>query len=203
MRFFFMVLLTFVSVAGFSGAARADIETYSFDKAHTQILFFVSHLGFSFSQGEFHDYDGQFIFDRVEPEKSSVDVTIQTSSIDMDDEKWDAHMKSADFFNIEKYPTMHFKSTAVHVTGDHSADMTGDMTILGITKPVTLSVTYNKAGVHPFSGKYVAGFSARAVIKRSEFGMDYGLPGVGDDVEIRLEIEGIRKEFGHEGQVNP
>jgi len=111
----------------------------------------------------------------------------------MDMDKWDAHMKNEDFFHVEKYPEMTFKSTGIEVTGENTARITGDLTLLDVTKPVTLNVTYNKSGVHPYSGEYVAGFSADTMITRSEFGMDYGLPGVGDDVEIRLEVEGIRQ----------
>lgn len=166
---------------------------YGFDKAHTQILFFVSHLGFSMSQGEFLDYDGAIMFDDQHPEKSSVDVTIQTSSIDMDDEKWDEHMKSKDFFDVENFPTMTFKSTSVELSGDKVANIVGDLTILGVTKPVTLATTYNKSDIHPYSGKFVSGFSATTNVKRSDFGMTYGLPGVGDDIEIRIEVEAMRK----------
>ncbi len=172
--------------------AQAATERYEFDKAHTQILFFVNHLGFSMSQGEFHKYDGSVEFDQENPENSKVDVTIYTDSIDMDDEKWDAHMKNADFFNIGEYPKMTFKGTKVEVTGDNTANITGKLTILDTTNDVVLNTTFNKAGVHPFSKRYVAGFSATANIKRSEFGMNYGIPGVGDDVEIRLEVEAMR-----------
>lgn len=120
----------------------------------------------------------------------------------MDDEKWDDHLKSADFFDVAEYPVMTFKSTQVKVSDDDAADIIGDLTLLGVTKPVTLHVRFNKAGVHPFSGKYVAGFSAHASVKRSDFGMDYGLPGVSDDVEIRLEVEGIRDDLAGEGVTN-
>jgi len=183
-------------------SAQAQIETYSFDKAHTQILFFVNHLGFSNSQGEFHDYDGHFLFDRGEPGKSSVDVTIQTSSIDMDDEKWDAHMKNADFFDVEKFPTMTFKSTGIDVTGENTANITGDLTILGVSKPAVLAVTHNKSDKHAFSGKFVAGFSATTTVKRSDYGMTYGLPLVGDEAQIRIEVEGVREEQEGEGTGN-
>ncbi len=187
------LLVSFAILAlGFSSSAFAQIEKYEFDKAHTQILFFVNHLGFSMSQGEFHDYDGHYVFDRGEPAKSKIDVTINTDSIDMDDEKWDTHMKNKDFFDVENHPTMTFKSTAIEVTGENTAKISGDLTLLGVTKPVILDVTHNKSGVHPFSGKYVAGFSGATTIKRSEFGMTYGIPGVGDDVEVRLEVEGVR-----------
>lgn len=177
-----------------SPTSDASSTRYHFDKAHTQILFFVNHLGFSNSQGEFHDYDGHFTFDMDHPEKSEIDVTIKTASIDMDHEKWDAHMKNVDFFDVEKFPEMHFKSTAIDVTGDNTANIIGDLTLLGVTKPVTMAVTHNKSDIHPFSGKFVSGFSATAQIKRSDFGMAYGLPGVGDMVDVRIEVEGERQE---------
>lgn len=172
--------------------AKADAKRYHFDTVHTQILFFVSHLGFSISEGEFLDFDGHILFDQETPEHSSVEVSIQTASIDMDDEKWDAHMKNADFFDVENYPTMTFKSTHIEITGENTANITGDLTILDQTKPVTLATTLNKAGEHPFNKKLMAGFSASASIKRSDFGMTYGLPMVGDDVEIRIEVEAVQ-----------
>lgn len=193
MRTFLFTVFSLVFIAGFSGSAQAQIEHYSFDKAHTQILFFADHLGFSHSQGEFLDFDGGFVFDRTKPENSSVEVTIQTASIDMDDEKWDEHMKSGDFFNVESFPTMTFKSTNIEVTGDNTANITGDLTILGVTKPATLAVTHNKSAKHAFSGKYVSGFSAKGMIKRSDYGMTYGLPMVGDEIELRIEVEGERE----------
>ncbi len=169
-----------------------EVEKYNFDTVHTQIVFFVDHLGFSKSEGEFLDFDGFFTFDRNKPEESKVEITIDTSSIDMDDEKWDSHMKNEDFFNVEQFPSMTFKSTDIKLTGEKTAEFTGDLTLLGVTKPVTLNVTYNKSGKHPFSGKFVSGFSATSSLKRSDFGMTYGLPAIGDEVELRIEVEGIR-----------
>ncbi|MCB1529400.1 MAG: polyisoprenoid-binding protein [Rhodospirillales bacterium] len=194
MRRPFIAALAFLLLAFSVSPARADVERYDFDKAHTQILFFVNHLGFSNSQGEFHDYDGFIEFNREEPEKSKVEVTIRTSGIDMDDEAWDTHLKSKDFFDVEKFPDMVFKGTTIEITGDKTAKINGELTLLGVTKPVTLDTVFNKAGKHPFSGKYVAGFSAVTNIKRSDFGMEYGLPMIGDDVNIHLEVEGIRQD---------
>ena len=189
------LLLSVASAAVLLGAgtAQAEVETYNFDQEHTQILFFVDHLGFSKSQGEFHQVDGVFKVDRDNLASSMIDVSIKTDSLDMDMGKWDDHMKSADFFNVEQFPEMTFKSTSVEVTGEDAAKITGDLTILETTKPVVLDVVHNKSGKHPFSGKFVAGFSATTSIKRSDFGMNYGLPAIGDDIEIRLEIEGIRE----------
>ena len=178
---------------------RAELHEYRFDKTHTQILFFVNHLGFSNSQGEFHDYDGTIKFDRDNPENSEVNVTIRTESIDMDDNEWNNHMKNEDFFHVAKYPTMTFESTDIKVTGETEGKITGDLTILGTTREVTLDTTFNKAGKHPYSGNYVAGFSATTQIERSNFGMEYGLPGIGDTVNIRLEVEAIRKDSSDEG----
>lgn len=177
-----------------SSQAFAAAERYVFEKPHTQIVFFVNHLGFSHSMGRFHDFDGHFMIDRENLANSSVDITIDTDSIDMGAEDWTAHLKNADFFNVEKYPEMTFKSTSVEVTGDNTANVTGDLTILDVTKPVVLAVTHNKSGAHPMNNKEMAGFSATANIKRSEFGMNYGLPNVADDVEIRIEVEGIRED---------
>ncbi|HIF25297.1 MAG TPA: polyisoprenoid-binding protein [Micavibrio sp.] len=188
-------LLMMATAAGFlfvAQPAKAEVETYEFDKPHTSILFFADHLGFSKSQGEFHDYDGHFTFDRENPANSAVEVTIQTASIDMDMEKWDDHLKNADFFNVEEFPTMTFKSSAIEVTGEKTGKITGDLTLLGVTKPVTLDVVFHKAGEFPMGDMYKAGFTATAMIDRSEWGMNYGLPAMDKMVEIRIEVEGNR-----------
>lgn len=174
--------------------AYAAIETYTFDKAHTQIFFSVSHLGFSNSTGKFLDFDGNFVFNREKPEDSSVNVIIKTGSIDMGDEKWDEHLKNKDFFNVEEYPDMTFKSTNIVVQNEKTAMMSGDLTMLGQTHPVTLNVTFNKADIFPMSGKYKAGFSVTGTLKRSEWGMDYGIPGIGDNVQLHIEVEGERQD---------
>jgi polyisoprenoid-binding protein YceI len=172
-----------------SGSAQAESQALKLDKPHTQILFNISHMGFSTSTGKFLDYDGTINFDKLEPEKSNVDVTIQTSSVDLGDQKWNDHMKAADFFNVEKFPTMTFKSTSVEVTGEKTANITGDLTILGVTKPVVLATTFVNEGKHPMSAKQGAGFNATTKIKRSDFGMGYGLPMIGDEVDITISAE--------------
>ncbi len=178
-----------------SAPAQAAVEKFVYDPAHTQVMFSVEHLGFSFSHGKFLKFSGGFEFDQEKPENSKVDATIETASINMDSTEWDNHLKNADFFNVEKFPNMTFKSTKIEKTGEKTGLMTGDLTLLGVTKPVTLNVTFNKAGVHPYSKSYVAGFTATGTLKRSEFGMNYGLPGVGDDVSLNIQVEGIRQDF--------
>lgn len=172
---------------------HAAPEEYVLEKPHTQILFFVSHLGFSKSQGEFHDFDGGFTFDPEDWGNSAATVTIRTHSIDMDDHAWDKHMRHEDFFNVNVHPTMTFASTKLEQTDENTGRLHGDLTLLGVTRPVTLDVTFNKVGQHFKSKEWIAGFSAATTIKRSDFGMDYGLPIVGDEVHIRLEVEGVRQ----------
>jgi polyisoprenoid-binding protein YceI len=188
-----VVTLTAVIFGFGAGTASAEQERYVFDKAHTQILFFVSHLGFSMMQGEFHDYDGEFIFDREDPSRSLVEVSIATASVDTDHDGLNEHLRTADFFDSETHPTMSFKSTSIERTGEDTGLITGDFTMLGVTRPVTLDVTFNKADVHPVSEKYIAGFSGSTTIKRSDYGMTYSVPAVGDEVKVRLEVEGIRQ----------
>lgn len=175
------------------GFAKAEPVAYEFDQTHSQVIFFVNHMGFSYSEGEFQEIDGGFTFDSDNPANSSIDVSIPVSSLDMDDETWDEHVKGEDFFNAAEYPDMFFKSTDIEITGENTAKITGDFTLLGVTKPVVLDVTFNKAGEHPMTKRQMAGFSATTKIKRSEFGMKGGLPMVGDDVDIRIEIEAMRK----------
>ena len=184
-----LVFLAFI----FTGSpARAEADRYEFDKSHTNLLFFVSHIGFSKMVGEFRDYSGYFTFDQEHPENSSVEVTLHPAGIETDSDGLNAHLQKEEFFNTEKYPDITFKSTAIKVTGANTGDITGDLTLLGVTKPVTLHVTFNKAGQHPATKNYVAGFSASAQIKRSEWGMTTYAPDiVGDDVTLMFEVEGI------------
>lgn len=175
--------------------AFAAPDKYSFDPAHTQILFSVSHLGFSHSHGRFNTFDGSFTFDEKNPEASSVDVTIDTGSVDMGSKEWDDAVKADALLNAKKFPKMMFKSTSVTKTDEKTGTVTGDLTLLGVTKPVTLSVTFNKSGNHPYTKNHLAGFSASATLKRSDFGMAKYIPDVGDEVSITIEVEGIRQDF--------
>lgn len=175
--------------------AYAAPEKYTFDPLHTQIVFKVSHLGFSKSQGRFTKFDGGFTFDKEKPTASSIDVTIDANSINMMSAEWDDHLKQENFFNVKKFPTITFKSKKVTVTGENTGNIAGDLTILGVTKPVDLDVEFNKLGQHPMSKAQVAGFSATAYFKRSDFGMNYGVEmGLGDDVTIEIQVEGIQQK---------
>lgn len=172
-------------------APAAAPDRYSFDKSHTHILFFINHLGYSYTAGRMKEYDGFFTFDEKAPAKSTVDVTLKPESVDTSVPDLDKELRGEKFFNVAKFPTIHFKSTGVQVLSGNTGLLTGDLTLLGVTKPVTLQVTYNKSGIHPFTNNYVSGFTAETRFKRSDFGMSSFLPAVGDEVIVHLEVEGI------------
>lgn len=178
------------------GAAQAA-DRFVIDPEHSNILFWVSHLGYARMIGQFQEFEGEFGIDQENPEKSSVEVTIQTASVDTDHEKRDDHLRSPDFFNSAEFPEMTFNSTQVESTGENTLKVTGDFTLLGTTKPVILDVTVNKVAPNPLpqsGGVLTAGISGRTTIQRSEFGMTTFTPDLGDEIEIWLEIEGTKKE---------
>jgi polyisoprenoid-binding protein YceI len=191
-KLFFIVFILSVFIPA---TARAAADKYIYDPAHTQIMFSISHLGFSFPHGRFNKFSGSFTFDQENPEVSQAEITIDVDGLDMASAEWDKHLKSPDFFNAEKFPTMTFKSTKVVKTGDKTSDLTGDFTLLGVTRPVTLQVTFNKADTFPMNKNYVAGFSLSGALKRSDFNMTHALPMVGDDVSLIIQVEGIRQDF--------
>jgi len=174
-----------------SATAPADVRAgaYALDKSHAKIVWGASHFGFSTYYGEFADFDAALTLDPAAPANSKLNVTVQTASVATHNPKMDAHLKSDDFFGVEKHPTATFVSTAVRPTGARTADVTGNFTLLGVTKPLTLAVTYNGAGISPAGGKYVVGFSATGTVKRSEYGMTYAVPGVSDEVKLIISGE--------------
>lgn len=192
-----------ISLAGLLAAGQFALpaqaraaDDFAIDAAHTNILFVIDHLGYSKMFGEFQDFAGDFTFDAEDPAQSKVSITIQSASIDTDHEARDEHLRSPDFFNVEEFPEITFVSTAAEKTGDNSGRITGDLTLLGVTKPVVLDVTFNKMAPHPipsYEGVLVAGFSARTTIDRTEFGMGYAASAVGNEVELWLEVEGHKK----------
>lgn len=186
-KFFSVLALTTLLAAGSAAAA----DKYTLDPTHTNLFWKANHFGFSNPSGKFTEVEGSFVLDEKKPENSTVAVVIRPASVLTGIPKFDDHLKSPDFFNTLKYQEATFKSFKVEVTGKDTAKVHGDLTLLGITKRIVLDTKLNKVGTNPF-GKEVAGFSATGTIKRSDFGMRYGLPGVSDDVEIAIEAEGIK-----------
>lgn len=169
-------------------------DKFLLDASHAGVLFSISHLGFSKTYGRFNTIDGAFTLDADAPEKSSVVVTMDAASIDTNHKERDEHLRGKDFFDVAQYPNLTYKSTSVKRTGDNSATVTGDLSMHGVTKPVPLEVTLTKTGPHPRDAtKTVAGFSARGTLKRSDFGIVYGVPMVGDEVELIIDVETVKQ----------
>lgn len=181
----------------FSTASFAGTQDFTVDKSHTVIIFSVSHFGFSKVMGRFNDFAGTYTIDDDKMTASKIDLTINTATVDTGHQKRDEHLRGEDFFNVTEFPTMTFSSTDVIKTGPSTAKVTGNLTLLGITKPVTLDVTLNKTGEYPmpqYKGIAVTGFSVRGTIKRSDFGMNYAQGGIGDEIELMIELEGQAKK---------
>ena len=174
----------------FSASAFAA-DSYTIDPTHTYPHFSISHLGFSTMQGRFDKSSGKIKLDRA-AKSGSVEVTIETGSVSTGFAKRDDHLKSPDFFNAAEFPNVTYKSTAMHFKGDAPSSVEGSLTISGVTKPVTLTIDSFACGTHPMNKKDVCGAAATAQIKRSEFGIKYGLPAVGDDVKLVFEIEAVK-----------
>ncbi|HZP66604.1 MAG TPA: YceI family protein [Rudaea sp.] len=175
-----------------AATAHAGGADYRFDTVHTQVFFAVSHLGFSHPNGRMHVKSGFFHFDPDDWSSARVDALVDVASLDMGDGAWNDKLRSSEFFATDRYPTARFVSTSVEKTGDRAATVHGKLTLHGVARPLDLTVTFNRAGIHPYSLHYVAGFSATATLKRSQFGMDRLLPDVGDEVSVRIEAEGLR-----------
>jgi len=169
---------------------------YELDKTHASLIWRVDHLGLSKYTARFTNFDVDIDLNALEPEKSRVRATIDPTSIRTDypnteKKDFDAELvNNAGWFNAEQFPEITFLSTAVEKTSENTGKITGDLTFLGVTKPVTLDVVFNKAmGNHPFANKPALGFSATTSLKRSDFGMTTYIPNIGDEVEIIIEAE--------------
>ncbi|SMH29154.1 YceI family protein [Azospirillum agricola] len=172
--------------------AFAAPVAYKIDPSHLSVAFIVNHLGFANLIGRFNTAAGELSFDKAAVETSSLSVTIDAASVDTNHAKRDEHLRSPDFFNAKEFPKLTFKSTKIEKTGEATGTLTGDFTMLGVTKPVVLTVTFNKDGVSAASKLETAGFSARGTIKRSDFGMKYGVPNIGDEIQILIEAEAVK-----------
>lgn len=176
--------------------AQAEPAEFVLDPTHTYITFFVSHIGYSDMAGMFLESEGTFSYDEEAKELKAATITVKTESIFTNHEERDGHLRSADFLNTGEFPEMTFVATKAEKLSDTTGKVTGDLTLLGVTKPITLDVTFNKAGNYPFGdGHYALGFDATGSFKRSDFGMSYGVEGdiVGDEIKLVIGTEGIRQ----------
>ncbi len=171
-------------------AIKGQSGTYALDPTHTDVLVEWTHFGFSKPSAHFGISEGTLVYDADDVSKSSVEVSIPVTAIDTFVPKLDEHLKGADFFDAGKFPTATFKSTSVAAAGTNKLTVTGDLTVKGITKPVTLDVTVNGGGEHPMAKVPAAGFDATTTLKRSDFGVGAYAPNVSDEVQLRITTEG-------------
>ena len=182
-------LLLSLMLVGSIGAAQAETKAYNIDPTHTQVHASYLHAGFSNIAIRFNQVEGEFLFDATKPEKSTLNVKVPINSLDTGIEKFDTHLWSADFFEAEKFPEATFKSTKVTVVAKGKLKLLGDLTINGVTKPVTFDVTINGIAPHPMMKMPSAGFDAVTTIRRSEFGVGKYVPMVSDEVTLRITME--------------
>ncbi|WP_158944667.1 YceI family protein [Granulicella sp. S190] len=171
-------------------SALAQSSTWTIDPNHSQINFGIKHLGVSTVRGSISGVTGNIIWDDKNPSKSSVEATIDAKTVTTNNEKRDGHLKSPDFFNVEKFPTLTFKSTSVTSTNG-KLQVVGDLTLAGVTKSVTLDVDGPTPPQKGMGGKLVTGLSATGTLKRSDFnfGSKFGVPMLGDDVQFTIDAE--------------
>ena len=189
-RILYIVLLSSTFLALSRGAVAAEYEI-DIEGMHAAIQFRIIHLGYSVLTGRFNDFGGSFTWDKDNPEASSINVTIQTASLDSNHAERDKHLREADFLDVEKYPEATFKSTSYD--GDASAGkLDGILTLHGVSKPITIDIEFIGEGDDPWGG-YRAGFEGNVTLRRSDFGMMYDLGPRSDEMELDLYIEGVRK----------
>ena len=181
-------LLAALLAAGLAAPALA--EPHVLDKSHAHVKFAVDHLGFSTVHGQFREFDAEIDFDPENVEAARVRFVIQAASVDTLWAKRDEHIRGADFFDVANHPEIVFESTSVRKTGDDTAEVTGTLTLRGVSREVTFEARLNKLGPSPFdASRTIAGFTIEGEIDRTEFGVSYAAPAIGAVIPIRVELE--------------
>lgn len=180
-------------------AANAAPETYVIDPIHSFAYFAIDHFGVSTIRGRVHTAGGKFTLDTA-AKAGTLEVAFDTASVDTGDKERgsrprtrDEHLRSADFFNVAEFPQMTYKATAVKFNGDAPAEVEGQLTLLGVTKPVTLKIDRWTCKSHPMRKVPMCGGDASTSIKRTDFGMKYGVPAIGDEVKISINVEAYKQ----------
>ena len=181
--------------------ALAAPATYTLDPEHAVVGFLVMHAGYANVLGRFREIEGEISFDETAKRLDSGEIRVKTASVFTDHDKRDEHLRGPDFLNAEEFPEMIFRLDGAEAADERTGRITGTLELLGVRKPMTLDVTWNKSAEYPFgtgvfgTRPYVIGVSARGTIRRSDFGMTYGLDGdlVGDEISLILEMEARRQ----------
>lgn len=184
-----MRLATALIAASLFAAPALAADPWEIDKSHAQITFQADHLGFAMVNGIFRDFDADILFDPENISATEVTVEIDAASVDTFWEARDRHIRSADFLNVEEHPTITFRSTAVRQTGENTADIEGELTMIGVTQPVTFKGTLNRLAPNPFSDVPTAGFRVEGEIVRADFGMTFGGNAFAAVVPVVIDLE--------------
>lgn len=194
-------IIAALGVAVLSGGAIAQSDaltqnpvevrsgSYVLDPAHGKITWSIDHMGFSTYVGQFTDVAATLDLDVRNPATSTLSATIDTDSVGTLNDQLDSHLRTADFLDTANFPQAQFAATSIRLIDRDSAAITGNLTLRGVTRPVTIEADFNQAGINPVDQKYTLGFDGETTIKRSDFGINYGLPMLGDEVTLNLEAE--------------
>lgn len=185
------IVFATLALAGSFAVTAVAADTYTIDPNHTFPVFEVNHLGYSVQHGRFNKTSGNITLDMA-AKKGSVDLTIETTSLDMGFPLWDEHMSADGFFNTAKFPTMTFKSNKLVFKDGKVVAAEGDFTMLGVTKPLTVIVNGFVCGDHPMNKKAMCGANIGGTIKRSDFGMTKYVPAISDEVKIHVPVEAYK-----------
>jgi polyisoprenoid-binding protein YceI len=182
-----------VAVLLAAGATSAFAQTYTIDPDHTYPSFEADHMGISVWRGKFNKTRGKVTLDRA-GKTGAVDITIDANSIDFGHAKMNEHAKSPDMFNVEKFPTVTYKGKSIKFDGDKPVAIEGELTLLGVTKPVTLAVNKFKCIQHPMLKREVCGADATAEFKRTDFGLNYATPMLAPEVKLAIQVEAVKAD---------
>lgn len=181
-------------------AAAAQVESYTIDPIHSFTYFGIDHLGVATIHGRFNKSSGKFTIDRA-GKKGSLELTIEAASVDTGDHdkgsrprSRDEHLRSPDFFNAAEFPRITYRASNVTFSGDNPAEVDGQLTMLGVAKPVTLKVDRWTCRDHPMSKRPMCGGNASGTVKRSDFGMKFGIPAIGDEVRLMINVEAYKDQ---------
>jgi polyisoprenoid-binding protein YceI len=180
-----------VALIAASAASAFAADTYTIEPNHTYPSFEADHMGISILRGKFTKTSGTIVLDRA-AKTGSVDITIDANSLDFGHEKLNTHAKTADMFDVAQFPTATYKSNSITFKDGVPASVKGELTLHGVTKPVTLAINKFKCIEHPMLKREVCGADASATFSRADFGISYGLPRFAPEVKLAIEIEAVK-----------
>lgn len=187
-----LIAVLFAAILGLPALPALAAEEFRIDPEHSFIHFRVSHLGIAWVQGRFNRFEGEFAFDEQNPANSIATVTIDTASVDTNHAERDRHLRSDDFLDVRRFPNATFVGTGLEPQGDDRAVLSGELTLHGVTRPITIEVAHVGHGPDPWGG-YRRGFEGRTRFALADFGIDYDLGPAAREVELTLTVEGVRK----------